>query len=459
MTGGRWMSNFRPIDRDTGFLLPPSVDEWLPEKHLARFVVEVIDGLDLRAMSGRYRGSGSASYHPALLLGLLVYGYATGVFSSRKLERASYDSVAFRFIAANEHPDHDTIAAFRRRFLKEIEGLFVQVLLLAREMGVLKLGTVGLDGTKLHANASRHSALSYEHAGKLEAQLKAEVSDLMAKAEAADQADVPDGMSIPDELARREERLRKLAEARAKIAARGKERFEREQAEHQAKLAAREAKTKATGKKPGGKPPAPPTEGPLPTDQINLTDEQSRIMPVAGGGFEQCYNAQAAVAADSLLVVAADVVQAPTDKQQLEPMLRKITALTAALGEPETLLADNGYFSAANVAACAAAGIKPLIALGRQPHHPSLSERFAAPPPVPENPTPVEAMAHRLQTPEGKKLYALRKQTPEPVFGIIKSVLGFRQFLLRGLDNVRGEWSLVTMAWNMKRMFALSTAQ
>ncbi len=452
------MSNFRPIDRDTGFLLPPSVDEWLPEKHLARFVVEVIDGLDVRAMSGSYRGSGSASYHPALLLGLLVYGYATGVFSSRKLERASYDSVAFRFIAANEHPDHDTIATFRRRFLKEIEGLFVQVLLLAREMGMLKLGTVGLDGTKIHANASRHSALSDEHAGKIEAQLKAEVSDLMAKAEAADQADVPDGMSIPDELARREERLRKLAEARAKIAARAKERFAREQAEYEAKLAAREAKTKATGKKPGGKPPAPPAAGPLPTDQINLTDEDSRIMPVAGGGFEQCYNAQAAVAAGSLLVVAADVVQAPNDKQQLEPMLRKLAALPEDLGEPETLLADNGYFSATNVAACTAAGIEPLIAPGRQSHHPSLSERFAAAPPAPDNPTPVEAMGHRLRTPEGKKLYALRKQTPEPVFGIIKSVLGFRQFLLRGLDNVRGEWSLVTMAWNMKRMFALSPA-
>ncbi|MGH8750066.1 MAG: transposase, partial [Burkholderiales bacterium] len=311
------MSNFRPIDRDTGFLLPPSVDEWLPEKHLARFVVEVVDGLDLRAMSGSYRGSGSASYHPALLLGILVYGYATGVFSSRKLERASYDSVAFRFIAANEHPDHDTIAAFRRRFLKEIEGLFVHVLLLAREMGLLKLGTVGLDGTKVHANASRHSALSYEHAGKIEAQLKAEVSELMAKAEAADQADVPKpapakagGMSIPDELARREERLRKLAGARSKIAARSRERFEREQAEHEAKLAAREANAKATGKKPGGKPPAPPTAGPGPADQINLTDEDSRIMPVAGGGFEQSYNAQAAVAAGSLLVVAVDVVQA-----------------------------------------------------------------------------------------------------------------------------------------------------
>src|SRR5271157_448950 len=215
------MSNFRTIDRLTGYLLPPSVDEWLPEKHLARFVVEVIDGLDLGRMSGAYRGSGSASYHPRMLLGLLVYGYAT---------------VAFRFIAANDHPDHDTIATFRRRFLKEIEKLFVEVLQLAGEMGVLKMGTIGLDGTKIHANASRHSALSYEYAGKLEAQLKAEVADLLAKAEAADAADVPDGMSIPDELARREERLRKIAEARATIEARARERHAREKAEHEAKM-------------------------------------------------------------------------------------------------------------------------------------------------------------------------------------------------------------------------------
>jgi transposase len=184
------MTNFRTTDRETGFLMPPSIDEWLPQRHLARFVVEVVDGLDLSAMSKSYRGSGSASYHPAVLLGLLVYGCATGVFSSRKLERATYASVAFRFIAANDHPDHDTIATFRRRFLKEIEALFVQVLLLAREIGVLKMGTVALDGTKIHANASRHSALSYEHAGKIEAQLKAEVADLLARAEAADQADV-----------------------------------------------------------------------------------------------------------------------------------------------------------------------------------------------------------------------------------------------------------------------------
>mgnify|MGYP002628222928 CR=1 FL=1 len=459
---GALMDNFRTIDRQTGFLLPPSVDEWLPEKHLARFVVEVVDGLDLRALSGSYRGSGSKSYHPRLLLGLLVYGYATGIFSSRKLERATYDSVAFRFVAANDHPDHDTIATFRRRFLKDIEKLFVDVLLLAREMGLLKLGTVGLDGTKIHANASRHSALSYERAGKIEAQLKAEVAELMAKAEAADKADIPDGMSIPDELALREKRLKKLAEARSKIEARAKERFEREQAEHEQKLVARTDKTKATGKKPGGRPPAPPVEGARPADQINLTDEESRIMPVAGGGFEQSYNAQAAVAAGSLLVVAADVVQAPNDKQQIEPMLDKIGALPEELGKTETLLADTGYFSAGNVDACAKAGIEPVIAMGRQPHHPPLAERFEKTPEVSDDPTrlasPIEKMAHRLKTPEGRALYALRKQTPEPVFGIIKSVLGFRQFSMRGLDKTRGEWSLVTMAWNLKRMFALKYA-
>src|SRR6202795_593019 len=450
------MSNFRTIDRQTGFLLPPSVDEWLPERHLARFVVEVIDGLDLRAMVGAYRGAGSAAHHPRMLLGVLVYGYATGVFSSRKLERATYDSVAFRFIAANDHPDHDTIAVFRRRFLPQIEDLFVQVLVLAREIGVLKLGTVGLDGTKIHANASRHSALSYEHAGKIEVQLKAEVAELLARAEAADQAEVIDAMSIPDELARREQRLAKLAEACAKIEARAKERFEQEMAEHRAKLAARQAQVEATGKKPGGRPPAPPVEGPQPKDQINLTDEDSRIMPVAGGGFDQCYNAQAVVATESLLVIAAEVVQAPNDKQQIAPMLAKIDALPEGLGRPDTLLADNGYFSETNVTACAAADIAPLIALGRESNHQSWRERFATAPRAPENPTPIEAMAWRLLTPQGKKLYGLRKQTPEPVFGIIKSVMGFRPFLLRGLDCVRGEWSLVTMAWNIKRMYALS---
>ena len=461
------MSNFRIVDRLTRFLLPPSVDDWLPERHLARFVVEVVESLDLRSMTGGYRGSGSASYHPSMLLALLIYGYATGVFSSRKLERATYNSVAFRFIAGNDHPDHDTIATFRKRFLKEIEALFVRVLMLAKEMGVLQMGTVALDGAKIHANASRHSALSHEYAGKLEAQLKQEVAELLAKAEAADAADLPDGLSIPEELALREGRLKKLAEARAKIEARAKERYEREKAEYEAKLAAREAKIAETGKKPGGKPPQPPTEGPQPKDQINLTDEESRIMPTAGGGFEQCYNAQAAVAVGSNLVVAVDVTQAPNDKQQVEPMLAELGAMQKNVGPCATLLADTGYYSAGNVEACEKAGIEPIIAMGRQPHHPPLSERLEAKPepqePAPENPTPktptaVEANARRLKTPEGRKLYALRKQTPEPVFGIIKSVMGFRQFSLRGLDNVRGEWSLVTMSWNIRRLFTLKTA-
>jgi hypothetical protein len=269
---------------------------------------------------------------------------------------------------------------------------------------------------------------------------------------------MPDGMSIPDELARREQRLAEISKARASIEARAKERQARERAEYDARMAAREAKAAATGKKPSGRPPTPPAEGPGPADQVNLTDEESRIMPVAGGGFEQCYNAQAAVAAGCLLVVANDVVQATNDKQQVEPMLGKLGALPEELGEVETLLADTGYFSEANVAACVTEEIDPLIAMGRQPHYPPLAERSARVPPPPENPTQVQAMAHRLKTPEGKKLYALRKQTPEPVFGIIKSALGFRQFLLRGLDNVRGEWNLVTMAWNIKRLFALAGA-
>ena len=453
------MANFRPSDRLTSFLLPPSVDEWLPERHLARFIVEVIENLDLTTMSKSYRGTGSASYHPAPLLGLLVYGYATGVFSSRKLERATYNSVAFRFIAANDHPDHDTIATFRRRFLKEIEALFVKVLLLAREMGVLKMGTLALDGTKIHANASRHRALSYEHAGKIEAQLKEEVAELLAKAEAADQTDVPDGMSIPEELARRQDRLEKLAVAKAKIEARAAERYPREcdGARGEAGGRGRARKTPAAaGKRPHGtNHHSRRSQATMPKDQLNLTDEESRIMPVAGGGFEQCYNAQAVVTADSMLVIAADVVQAPNDKQQIEPMLNQIGGLPDLLGKAEKLLADTGYFSAANVAACEAAGIAPLIAMGRQPHHPPLGEFFCDDPLAPENPTPVEAMAHRLKTRAGRELYALRKQIPEPVFGIIKSVMGFRQFLLRGIDKVRGEWRLVTMAWNLKRMFVL----
>jgi transposase len=450
------MSNFRPINRDTGFLLPPSVDEWLPQRHLARFVVEVIDGLDLSELVKAYRGSGSASYHPAMLLGLMVYGYATKTFSSRAVERATYDSVAFRFIAGNEHPDHDTIATFRKRFLPQIQALFVEVLQLARTMGMLKLGTVALDGTKVHANASRHSALSYGHAKKLEKQLKKEVQQLLRLAEQADGVNTPDGMSIPEELERRELRLAAIAAAKAKIEARAEERLEREQAEHQSKLAARAEQEKRTGKKPRGRPPEPPTGGVQDKDQVNLTDDDSRIMKVAGGGFDQCYNAQAVVATGSMLIVATDVTQAANDKGQLLPMIKRLQGLPKELGRAKRILADSGYLSERNVEQCAAAKIEPLIATGRTPHHVGWKQRFAAAAKSPpDSATPLQKMAYRLKTPRGRKLYALRKQTPEPVFGIIKSVMGYRQCLLRGLESVKGEWNLVTMSWNIKRMFAL----
>ena len=334
------MSNVRQGDCETGYLLPPSVDEWLPERHLARFVVEVIEQLDLSPFVKAYRDSGSAAHHPSVLLGLLIHGYASGVFSSRKLERATYDSVAFRIIAANDHRDHDTIAVFRWRFLPLIEGLFVEVLLLARQAAMLQLGTVALDGTKLYADASRRSALSWKHACEIEAKPRAEVAELMALGEAAD---VLDGMSLPEELARREDRLAAIAEAKAVIEARAAERHAREQPEYEEKPRAREEKAARTGRKPSGRPPATPVASPGPKDEVNLTDAARNIMPVAGGGFEQCYNAQATVDADSLLVLTTDMVQAANDKQQIEPALHALACLPEELGTVEALLADSGY--------------------------------------------------------------------------------------------------------------------
>ena len=486
------MTNFRPVDRATPFLLPPSVADWLPKDHLARFVVDIVDQLDLSALTRQYRGTGSSAYHPTVMLGLLIYGYATGVYSSRRIEVATYESIAFRYLAANQQPDHDSLCAFRKRFLKQIEALFVQVLCIAQQMKLLKLGTIALDGTKIQANASRHSALSYGHAQKtgwpraIEAQLEAEVKAMLARAEAADQEPLPEGFSIPEELARREDRLAAIRQVKAQIEARGPrpatavERDAREKADFYAKLKARAEKATRTGNKPGGKPPAPPSPGVRPSDQINLMalgqppDADSRIMPATGKGFEQSYNAQAAVDTQSMLVVATDIAQVATDKQQIEPMLDVLAGLPEALGSLEQLLADNGYFSAANgprpasVERCVAAKIEPLLAAGRDGHHPHWANRFTEPPPgaglgpLLEPASVVDRMKHRLKTVQGRKRYGLRKQTVEPVFGImaqghpVKSVMRFRQFLLRGLASVRGEWTLVTMAWNIKRMAVMA---
>lgn len=450
------MSGFIPVDRQTDYLFPPSVQEWLPENHLARFIVEVIDRLDLTELTRQYAGRGSAAHHPAVLLGLLIYGYATGVPSSRKIERATFDSVAFRYIAANTHPDHDTLANFRRRFGAQLEQLFVQVLMLAREMGMLKLGKISVDGSKIKANASRHSALSWGHLKKIEQQLRQEIQQLMVLAESEDRKKVPDGMDVPQEIARRETRLAALDDAKRKLEARAQERDAQARTEYESKLAKRQAKRDA-GKKPGGKDPEPPTSGPQDKDQINLTDEQSRIMKT-GGGFDQCYNAQAAVDTGSMLIVASFVTQAGNDSQQVQPMLAALKRKREQLGQPSHFLADTGYFSAANVDACEQAGIAPLIAMKRTQHHEPVLARFAEPPPLPDDADAVATMAHRLRTRSGRADYALRKQTVEPVFGIIKHAMRFRQFLVRGVKQVGHEWNLVALAWNIKRMNALKMA-
>lgn len=453
------MSNFRAVDRGTAYLLPPSVDEWLPADHLARFVVEIVEQLDFSALTEQYRGSGSQAYHPQMLAALLLYGYATGTYSSRRIEQACYDSVAFRYIAANTHPDHDTLCAFRRRFLPELQRLFVQVLSIARQLKLLKLGTIALDGTKVHANASRHNALSYARAGQLEEQFKGEVAELLRRAEHTDKAEQKAPLDIPAELSRREQRLTAIAAAKAEIERRAAERHAHEQAEYEAKLAAREKKAKEKGKRPGGKPPQPPTGGVRPSDQVNLTDAESRIMPRSGGGgFDQSFNAQAAVDTDSMLIVATRLVNTPADARQVLPMIQELQRLPAELGAAHTLLTDAGFFSAANVQHCHAAQIQPLLARRRDQHYLPWYERLSEPEPLAATADLTEQMLHRLKTPTGRALYGLRKQTVEPVFGIIKQAMRFRQFLLRGIAKVSGEWQLVSLAYNLKRLHVLAAA-
>lgn len=450
-------ANFRDINRTAKFLFPESIDEWLPEDHLARFVVELIENLDITQIEASYGGKGgSAAYHPKMLLALIFYGYVTGVFSSRKIEQATYDLVPFRYIAVNTHPDHDTIANFRRRCLSEIESLFSQVLLVANATGCLKLGTVSIDGTKIHANASKHSALSYEHACKLEEMLGKEVDELLKKAEDADNTPLPDGLSIPKELSRRTERIEVIREAKKEIERRSAERFEQEKKEYKEKMAARAKREKDTGRKTGGKKPTEPQNtGPNAKDQVNLTDSESRIMPQSGGGFEQSYNAQAAVDTESLVIVVSDVTQKPNDKQEIKPALYAIDQLPEELADTKIVLADAGYFSEENVEACVDHKVTPYIAPGRVAHYQGIEERFSEPSQPEPSVTATEQMKARMKTLEGRKIFSRRKCTIEPVFGIIKNVMGFRQFLLRGIASVRSEWKLVCLAFNIKRLHKL----
>lgn len=450
------MSNqFITIERDQPFVIP--VQEWLSEDHLARFVITVLSGMDISALEASYSGGGSAPYPPRMMLALLFYGYATGIFTSRKLEQATYELIPVIYITGNTHPDHNSINTFRKRFLEEMKDLFTQILLWAYALGALRLGDVSLDGTKIHANASKHKALSWAYANRLEEQLQAEVDALLKKAEEADGVEPVAGMNVGEEVALRQAHLQQIGAAKTELEARGQARYELEKAAYDDKQAQRQEREKQLGHKLGGPTPKPPEPGPRDSDQVNFTDPESRIMPVSGGGFEQCYNAQACVDQDSRLVVESHVTQQPNDKQEIKPALTNLDGLPEELGHVRHMVADTGYFSAANTENCEQESVIPLLACGREAHHPSPEDRFADAGKAPAaTANAVTRMRHRLKTAEGKSIYAKRKSTVEPVFGVIKEVMGFRQFLLRGLKAVTGEWTLVCIGYNLKRLHVLA---
>lgn len=433
-----------------------SLEEILPANHLARFVVDIISQLDLNQIYAGYAEQGGEAVAPEALLGVLFYGYATGTFSSRKLEKATHENLGMRYVAGGLHPDHDTIAHFRKTFLGELQELFVQILLMAVLSGVLKLGNISLDGSKIHADASKSHAVSYKRLIELEAQLKAEVNELFTVGEQADQGELqlPDDFVIADEIAIRQERLANLAQARQVLEARAQERYATEKAEYDAKLREREEQARQDHRKPRGRMPKPPQPGPGDKDQYNFTDPDSRIMKnSANTGVDQHYNVQVANDQESLLIVAHALSNHPNDKQEAIPTL---SAISPEVGKPKAAAMDNGYFSQTNIHACEKLGIEPFIATGREPHHLDWHTFFQEQPEPPaEDASPKVKMAYKLQTEIGQAIYRLRKSTVEPVIGIIKEILGFRQFSLRGLWAVAGEWCLVCLAFNLKRMHIL----
>ena len=436
-------TTYRPYLPEQMVLLPQSLSEWLPEGHLAHFVGEAIDALDLGAFYARYAGDGRRRqpFDPLMMVKVLVYGYASGVFSSRKIATRMQEDVAFRFLGANNFPAHRTIREFRQLHVKEFSSLFVEVVKLAKEAGLIKLGRLGVDGTKVRANASKHKAMGYGRMKDEEIRLKGEIENLLKQAEAVDAVEDaehgPDrvGNELPDELQRRESRLRVIKEAKARL--------EKRQQEQDQEL----------GRKPDDKRRPPNGRGPdyqrdfgVPHDQAqeNFTDPESRIMKTQDG-FQQCFNAQAAVDEGSLLIVANDLGNNASDNGHLLPMLEKIQSNTGAL--PDMVLADAGYASEKTLLELENRKIAACVALGRE----GKSDRK-----IDAEKYPAKArMAERLKTPEGKAHYRRRKVIPEPVFGWIKQALGFRRFSMRGLERVKAEWDLICLAVNLKRLRTL----
>jgi transposase len=449
--------SFRTVDYEATLDSTVRLRDLLPEEHLARFVADLVAQLDLSAFYARYRSRGGLPYAPEVLLGLLFYGYATGVFSSRQIEQATQDHAPFRFLAGNARPDHDTLAHFRAAFLDLLPDVFTQLLLLAQAAGVLRLGTISLDGTKIHADASKSKAVSYQRLLELETQLQAQVESLLARASHADTTPLPDGLVLADEVGDRAARLARLAEAKAVLEARARDRYAAEQAAYATQVQEREERARRRGGKPRGRPPQPPSPGPRAADQYNFTDPDSRIMKNSRDeGFEQSYNGQVAVDQASRFIVGQSLSNHPVDVREVVPTL---VSMPLALGVPAAAALDAGYWSADNVRELEARGSAAHIATGRQEHRRDWQAYFAPqdPAPLPADATLREQMAYRLRTTAGRAIYGLRKSTVEPVIGIIKEVLGFRQFSLRGLGKVAGEWCLVCLAYNLKRYHRLQS--
>jgi transposase len=448
---------FRPYNPDQLLLLPPDMSHWLPENHLVYFIRDVVGQMDLSAIYTSYDGSkgGYPAYHPEMMVALLIYGYCVGVASSRKIEKATHELIPFRVLTADQHPDHDTIAEFRRRHLEALAALFVQVLRLCQKAGLVKLGHVSLDGTKVRANASKHKAMSYARMEKSVVELEAEVKRLLAKAEAIDGAEDAQygkgrrGDELPEELRFKQGRLSRIKEAKAVL-----EREAREQAKQERLDQEKERKDREASGERRGRPPKAPSEKPEGRAQYNFTDPESRIMKDgATQSFEQSYNCQAAVDGHCQVIVATGVSQEANDKEQLKPMVERLKTNLEG-DKPEQMSTDSGYFSEGNVSYLVQEQIDGYVATGRIKHRDQL-----LPAPrgrIPKDASLKERMSRKLRTLKGRAIYARRKEITEPVFGQIKQVRGFRQFLLRGLSKVGAEWDLICLGHNMLKLFRSS---
>ena len=441
---------FRRYEPDQMLLMPPSLKEWLPEGHLAYFVMDVVAGLDLSKVIESYGGParGTVPYEPRMMVSLLVYGYSVGVVSSRRIARGLDEDVAFRVIGAGERPDFRTISDFRKEHLEELKGLFVQVLKLCMKAGLVKLGKVALDGTKVKANASKHKAMSYERMTKEEARLKTEVDNLLKQAAEIDEREDAEygrekrGDELPEELAYRESRLKKIQEAKEALEQEAREAAE----ERKAEIAEREKQENKRGRKPSAPDPAPD-----PKAQKNFTDPESRIMPASGEkrSFVQGYNCQAAVDGEHQVIVAEDVTQETNDKQQAVPLLEQVKGNTGK--NPKQALMDAGYYSQDNIEEGSALAGELFIPPDRMKHGEEISEAPRGR--IPESISVADRMRRKLRTKRGRAVYGKRKEIVEPVFGQIKQVRGFRQFLLRGLRKVKGEWSLICTTHNILKLW------